>query len=87
MDTIWIVLATLVGAALAGLLGWMKTDMPWNTKRYLQSILSGVGAAIAFGTAYQFNSGSLQVYDILAAIAFGAGVDNVVNRAIGAIRK
>jgi hypothetical protein len=80
------VISALFGAALAGLLGWMKGIDPWDTRRFFQSILSGVGAAIAYALAYKFTENQLTALDILAAIGFGAGIDNLVNRGIGAAR-
>jgi hypothetical protein len=87
MDIIYIAIAALGGSLISGLIGWLKSDQPWNTKKYVESILSGIGAAAVLAMAYQFSEGGLKIYDLLAALAGGMGVDNAVNRISGIISK
>jgi hypothetical protein len=83
MDTLIIAVSAFGGAAIAGFAGWLKSGNPWNTRTYLTTVVSGIGTAIVFALAYQFSEGGIRVYDILAAVAAGAGVDNLVNRISG----
>ena len=87
MDYIYILIAALVGATIAGLLGWMKEGTAWNTKKFLESILSGIGAAVLYAIAFSFEPKGVTVINILSAVAWGIAGDNVVNRVIGAAKK
>jgi hypothetical protein len=87
MEYVYILISALVGAAVLGLLGWIKESSNWDTKRFLQSILSGLGAAILYAIAYQFQENGITIVDILTAAAWGMAGDNLVNRVIGAAKK
>lgn len=85
MDALIIAGCCLLGSIVSGTLGWLKAGGPFVPREYLTSILSGVGAAIVFALAYQYSSVGITIFDILAAIASGMGVDVGVNRISGAI--
>ncbi len=87
MDVLIVAVCCFGGAALAGLIGFLKENTPWDTRKYLVTLFSGVSTAVVFALAYQFNEDGLSVYDILAAIGAGAGVDNLVNRVSGYVSK
>jgi hypothetical protein len=86
MEALIIAGCCLLGAILAGLAGWLKSGEPFVARDFLVSILSGVGAAIVFALAYNYTSEGITVFDVLAAIAAGMGIDVAVNRVAGAVR-
>jgi hypothetical protein len=75
----------LLGSVISGTLGWMKSGGPFVPREFLTTVLSGVGAALVFALAYNYTTTGITVFDIIAAIAAGAGVDVGVNRVSGAI--
>jgi hypothetical protein len=83
---LWIAIACFFGALFAGIIGYLKAGGTWSWKVFAQTIYSGVGTAIVFAAAFSFSSEHLTFYDILAAVLAGMGVDNVVNRIVGAVR-
>lgn len=85
MNSFIIAICCLAGSAFIGLLGWMKSNEPWDTRKFLSTILGGVGTAIVFGIGYQFTGLSLNAYDILTAIASGMGIGAAVPTVSGAI--
>lgn len=85
MDPLYIAICWLIGSALYGLVGWMKSDEAWDTKKFLSSILGGAGGAIVFGLGYHVTGSSLTTIDILTAIGAGMGVGAAVPTVSGAI--
>ena len=84
MEYIIIAAAAFGGSLISGTIGWLKSGLPWDGRKFAESVLSGIGAALVFALAYQFNeTGGIRAFDILAAIAAGAGIDNLVNRVAG----
>lgn len=83
LNVIWIALACLLGGLGTGILGFIKEGGVFTLAKFAQTFWSSLGAAIVFAIAYQFSTGGLSIYDILAALLAGMGADNVVNRVMG----
>lgn len=86
MEALIIAGCCLLGSILSGLAGWLKSGEPFVARDFIVSILSGVGAAIVFALAYNYTSEGITIYDVLASLAAGMGVDVAVNRVAGAVR-
>lgn len=82
-----LIISNLFGAILVGLLGYCKSGTPWVWKKFAESFIAGVLAAIAWVIGYSLANGTLQGYDVLVAILTGAGMDNLINRISGVINK
>ncbi len=82
MNSLIVAAGAFLGGLVAGVLGWMKSGKPWNTKTFGQSIAMAFISAIGFGLAYSTTE-AIGVKTVLAAILAGAGVDNLANRALG----
>ncbi len=85
MQILYIAIAAFCGGIISALLGWLDGGQEFNARKFASSALRALIAAIIFAIAYNFAE-SFGWYDILAAIAGGAGVDVIGNRAAGAIR-
>jgi hypothetical protein len=86
INVIWVALASLVGGLIAGVLGFLKAGGTFQWSSFAQTIWTSIGAAVIFAAAYQFTSGYLTVYDILAAFLAGMGSDNFINRLVGTVK-
>lgn len=84
MEPLIIAGGCLVGAVLSGLIGWAKSGEPFIARKFFVTVSAGIGAAILFALAYNYTSAGITVFDILAAIAAGMGIDAGVNRISGA---
>jgi hypothetical protein len=85
MDALIVAGCCFLGSIFSGLLGWLKSGEPFKSRDFMASVLSGVGAAIVFALAYNYTATGLTIFDILAAVIAGMGVDVGVNRISGAI--
>lgn len=85
MDPLYIAICWLVGSAVYGLVGWMKSNAAWDTKKFLASLFGGASGAIIFGLGYHFTGAQLTSIDILTAIAAGMGAGAGVPVVSGAI--
>jgi len=85
MEALIIAGCCLLGSVVSGILGWMKSGGPFVPREFLTTVLSGIGAAVVFALAYNYSTTGINIFDILAAVAAGMGVDVGVNRISGAI--
>lgn len=86
MNTLIIAAAVFAGSLLSGGIGYLKSGEPFIFKKYLLSVLSGIGGAVAFALAYQFTASGVTIYNILAAFLAGMGVASGVSGSISAVR-
>lgn len=84
IEYIYIAIAAFVGAMLSAGLGYLESGEAFNPKKFGASLVRAVVAGIVFAVGYSFSNG-IGVIDILIAVAGGAGVDVLGNRAAGAI--
>lgn len=85
MDPIVIGLAAFCGGILAAVLGWLESQEAFNPRKFGASLIRALVAGVLFAIAYDYGE-SINTLSILIAIAGGAGVDVVGNRASGAIK-
>ena len=85
MEALIIAGCCLAGSVISGIIGWAKSGEPFVPRKFFVTVASGIGAAIGFALLYNYSSAGLTVFDILAAIAAGLGIDVGVNRISGAI--
>ena len=76
--------AAFLGGVVTALLGWTESNLPFDVKKFMSSViralLAGVGIAVAF--YYGETAGPLSYF---IAFLAGAGVDVGGNRVAGAI--
>ena len=76
--------AAFLGGVVTALLGWTESNLPFNVKKFMSSVIraliAGVGIAVAFN--YGETIGPLSYF---IAFLAGAGVDVGGNRVAGAI--
>ncbi len=76
--------AAFLGGIVTALLGWTESNLPFNVKKFMSSVIRALVAGV--GIAVAFNYGEV-VGPLSYLIAFlaGAGVDVGGNRVAGAI--
>jgi len=84
LGTFLIVLAAVLGAIVAGLLGWLESKEVFSGRKFFSTILRSAVAGAAAGIGYQF-VGGISLTVVLGAFAAGAGVDVLGNRLAGSI--
>jgi hypothetical protein len=85
LELIWIAIAAFIGALIAGYAGWLGSGEVWDSRKFGTTVLTAIGAAVAFALLYQFTAGSFGVRDILSALAGGIGLNTArvyISRAI-----
>ena len=83
-ETFLVVLVAVVGAIVAGLLGWLESKELFSARKFFSTVLRSALAGVAAGVAYQF-IGEFSLTVILGAFAAGAGVDVLGKRLAGSI--
>lgn len=82
MNILYVPLAAGVGAIVAGILGWLESNEPWSTQKYLPTIIraavAAIGAAIVTPVV-----GQVGWVVIIGAALAGAGFDVVGHRVAG----
>jgi len=86
MTVIWIAVAAFLGGIAAGLLGWLDSKEPFNSRKFGASAIRALIAGIGFAAAYQYTSDLLTPIDLAIAFLGGAGVDVVGHRISGSIK-
>ena len=87
IELLLLLIATMLGAIVSSFLGWAESDQPFNTRKFLPSLIRGAIAAVlvVVGSSYaDLESVTLIIY-VLVFLA-GAGVDVTGNRLAGALR-
>jgi len=76
--------ASVLGALLVAVLGWLESGEPFDIRKFASSILraivAGVFSAIGFSTIE-----NPLLWDYISAFLIGAGIDVAGNRIAGAI--
>lgn len=83
MNVLWVVAAAFLGAVLTGLVGWLKTTEPFNSRKCLATVITAVFTAAGIGIAY--TDTIVGPRELLMALAAGAGIDYARNVISGAI--
>lgn len=82
MARIGIALAAFAGGMISGYLGFLDSGEPWDTRKYVATILRSVLSGILFAVGYEIGE-EVGVIDYFYAILGGAGVDVLANRISG----
>jgi len=82
-------LAVIAAIAFAGgivyaFFGWLNSDQPWVTRKFLRSVGAALIAGVAFGLGYSFTE-AFSVKDVLTAFASGLGITAGLPKVIGAV--
>ncbi len=85
LNLVWIAVAAFGGGILSALFGWWDSKETFDVKKFMRSVGAGLLAALLFAVGYQFADG-LGFRDIGYAILGGAGVDVLLNRALGTFK-
>lgn len=84
VNVFYIALAAFAGAIVAAALGYLdNVPEPWNTRKFIASVLRGLIGAVLLAIAYNFTE--INAYSYLIAFVGGAGVDVLGNRVSAAI--
>jgi len=87
IDTLTLSVATIVailGTITAAVLGWQESGEPFNSGKFVASLLHAIVAGAVIIVGFGFNS-SINFLDFLVIYLTGAGVDVLLNRVTGAI--
>lgn len=74
MDIIKIAMAAFGGTIVGGLAGWQSSGEDWNWRKFMTTVLTGIGSAIALALTYEF-AAPISTRDILAAFLAGIGIN------------
>lgn len=83
MNVLYVAAAAFLGAVLTGLVGWLKTTEPFNSRKFLATVVTAVLTGTGIGIAYV--DATVGVRDVLMALAAGAGIDYARNVISGAV--
>lgn len=87
IDSVGLLIATLLGALVASALGWLDSDTPFQPKKFYPSLIRGaIAAAIAYAIAYTGFVGEVNLFTYLGVFFAGGGWDALGNRASGIIK-
>ncbi len=79
--------ATLLGALIASVLGWLDSGTPFEASKFIPSLIRGlIAAAVVFVSTYAGFVGEVTVYTIITAFLTGGGFDVLINRISGIVR-
>jgi hypothetical protein len=79
-----IVVDAIIGSLVSAYLGWADSGEPFDAKKFSASILHAIIAAVIFVLGYSFAT-TVAPWDFLVIFLGSAGVDVVINRAVGAV--
>ena len=84
MGILWVALAAFGGGLLAALLGWIKSGLPFEARKFAASFIRALMAGGAFAITYHLaTAGVATGLDIVAAFGAGAGFDALAHRVAG----
>ncbi len=76
--------AAFLGGVVTALLGWTESNLPFNVKKFMSSIIRALIAGIVIAAAFNYGETVGPLSYFIAFLA-GAGVDVGGNRVAGAI--
>lgn len=85
MNFIWIGIAMAVGGVVKGLIGWSRSQEPFNWRKFLGTALTTLVLAIAASMVYAQAVG-IGWPDIVLAFLAGAGADNLRKEVVNNVR-
>jgi len=80
-----VALASVAGALLAAVLGWLESGEAFNARKFTASLLRAFIAGLVFAIGSFVSLESIDFWTIISALLGGAGVDVLGNRAAGAV--
>ncbi len=79
MDVVYISLCAFGGGIIAAVLGWIDSKEPFDSKKFMSSVIRALVAGFVFGIGYAL-TGHPVARDFIIAFISGAGVDAIGNR-------
>ncbi len=76
--------AAFLGGVVTALLGWTESNLPFNIKKFMSSVIRALIAGVGIAVVFEYG-GSIGPLSYLIAFLAGAGVDVGGNRVAGAI--
>lgn len=83
MEVYSVAVAGLLGAILAGIVGFLKSTEPFNARKFLATVVTAVLIGAGLGVAY--TGATVGARELLMALMTGAGTDYGRNVLSGAI--
>lgn len=84
---IYIALAAFFGGIAAALLGWSEQGTPWDTKKFIPSLIRSLVGGVAIAVAMDYSGLTSLAAMMFMAFLSGVGVEVGGNRVAGAIAK
>jgi len=85
MDLVILAGAAFLGTVIVAVLGYLEAKEPWDTRKFLGSIVRGIVAALIIAITFKIPD-KIGMREIFVAILAGAGVDVAGKRVAAAIR-
>ncbi len=76
MSFLWIALAVAIGGVVKGLIGWSRSQDPFDGRKFIGTALTTVIASVAVAIAYS-NVIIVSIPDVALAFLAGVGADNL----------
>ena len=83
MNTILVIVVTIVGALVSATLGWIDSGEDFVGRKFASSIIHAILAAIIFAVGSYTTLASIGTWDFFVAFLGGAGIDVLGNRLEG----
>jgi len=83
MEVYMVSAAAILGTLLVGTVAWLKSQEPFDARKFSATVVMAVIAGATIGVAYM--SDTIQPRDLLMALLAGAGVDYARSAVSGAI--
>ena len=80
-------LAAFGGAILSALLGWADSKEPFDTRKFLKSIIAGIFTGAGVAVSFTVSENPPGIRDYILAFITGSGTDVLSNRVMGALKK
>ena len=87
MNILYLGLAAFGGAILSALMGWADSKEPFDTRKFLKSIMAGILTGAGVAMSFTVSENPLGIRDYIFAFIAGSGIDVLSNRAMGALKK
>lgn len=87
MGIIGIALAAFFGAVLSATVGFLDAKEPFDTRKYVASIIRAIIGAVVFAVGYGVADMTVSVLTLFYAFLGGAGLDAFGNRIQGTLKK
>lgn len=73
-------IAATLGGLASAILGWLDSQEPFNSRKFIKSLIVSLIAGVGISIGYSFSDGAT-VRDFFLAFLSGAGFDVLTNRA------